>query len=471
MPENRRSFIKGVSLGALGSSMIGCTEADTKDAMKAGFSKVKVTPPVGTAMTGFGFRDYDPGGCRGIHDDLFARGLYLEQGEEKALILGFDLLFFSRDEADRFKGAIGRRIDLSPKEIFLNTSHTHTGPKVGTWDYSGSDRLYLQFLEDAIVETAIIARNAARDVTLRAGNAHTELPYNRRLPLPDGVIDFAPNPDGATYKKAPFCLFEDMNGKAVCFLFSASCHPSTIKGNDRTYQVSADYPGVAMNMLDEHFGATCSLFLQGAAGDTKSTIIGKGERYFRSGDWPDVEKSGALLANDIKKAIAGGYTAIEPDLKSAMVEMDFPLQQSRTREEFVEVTIKPPAHSESIPEGMKRWALEKIELIDRGLGLPTSVPMTAHGIQLGKGLRLVGVEAEIVAELGDLIENSYSDGITFPMGYTDGAQMYLPTTKMIDEGGYEVESYYEYRHPSGLAKGIDGILAQGVKDLQDNGIL
>jgi len=391
-------------------------------------------------------------------------------GEEEVLIFGFDLLFFSRDEADRLKGAIGRRIDLSPKEIFLNTSHTHTGPKVGTWDYSGSDRLYLQFLEDSIVEVACKARDAAREVTLSAGYAHTDLPFNRRLPLPNGIIDFAPNPDGPTYNKAPFCLFKDMNGEPVCFLFSASCHPSTIKGNDRSYQISADFPGVAMNLLDEHFGATCSLFIQGAAGDTKSVIIGKGERYFRSGDWPDVEKSGTLLANDIINAIPQGFAPIEPDLHSATVEMEFPMQKPRTRQEYKEVVEKPPAHSESIPEGMKRWALEKIELIDRGFGLPASVPVTAHGIQLGKGLRLIGIEAEIVAELGELIDNSYGDGITFPMGYTDGAQMYLPTSKMIDEGGYESESYYEYRHPASLAKGVENILLQGIRELQERGI-
>ena len=41
--------------------------------MKAGFAKVKITPPVGTPMTGFGTRDYDPAGSKGIHDDLYAR--------------------------------------------------------------------------------------------------------------------------------------------------------------------------------------------------------------------------------------------------------------------------------------------------------------------------------------------------------------------------------------------------------------
>ena len=138
----------------------GSSSLEANNEMKAGFSRVKITPPVGTAMTGFGYRDHDPSGCKGIHDDLYARALYLTHGKKEVLIMGFDLLFFSRDEADRFKGAIGRSINLSPDRILLNTSHTHTGPKVGTWCYTLTDRLYIQFLEESIVQAAIEARDS-----------------------------------------------------------------------------------------------------------------------------------------------------------------------------------------------------------------------------------------------------------------------------------------------------------------------
>ncbi|MDP6381513.1 MAG: hypothetical protein QF662_09230, partial [Phycisphaerae bacterium] len=104
--------------------------------MRAGFSQQNVTPPVGTAMSGFAGRDKKDG-CQGIHDDLFVRALWLSHDGSEALILGFDLLFFSRDVADRLKGAIGRRLDVAPHGILLNTSHTHSGPCVDSWAYGG----------------------------------------------------------------------------------------------------------------------------------------------------------------------------------------------------------------------------------------------------------------------------------------------------------------------------------------------
>ena len=73
-------------------------------------------------------------------------GPYVAHGGEEALIVGYDLLFISRDEADRDKGALGRKMGLAPKKILLNTSHTHSGPRVGRWtyaDYETPDRLYL----------------------------------------------------------------------------------------------------------------------------------------------------------------------------------------------------------------------------------------------------------------------------------------------------------------------------------------
>ncbi len=207
--------------------------------------------------------------------------------------MGFDLLFFSREEADRYKGAIGRKIDLAPSQILLNTSHTHTGPKVGSWIYDPpSDPLYLQQLEEAIVRAACQARDAAVDVTLWAGVTRTGLPLNRRLKQPDGEIAFAPNPDGPVCDALPVCLFKALDGQPVCLLFSVSCHPSTIGG----FEISAEYPGVAMAQLDAHLGRTASLFLQGAGGDTKPRMVGQGRERWRAGNWDDVAAAGSMVA-------------------------------------------------------------------------------------------------------------------------------------------------------------------------------
>ncbi|MBM3235512.1 hypothetical protein FJZ31_04370 [Candidatus Poribacteria bacterium] len=430
--------------------------------MKAGFAKVRITPPIGTAMMGFGSRDRQCG-CEGVHDDIFVRALYLTHEKEEVLIMGFDLCFLGREEADRYKGAIGRKIDFSPRQILLNTSHTHVGPSVGTWgyaDYKPPERLYLRELESATVAAACQAKENAREVTLWAGTGKSSLPMNRRRRDKNGNMAMLPNPDGVVCDLLPVCLLKDMDGKPVSLLFSVSCHPSTISGFD----ISAEYPGVAMDILDAYLGATGSLFLQGTGGDAKPCVIGKGEERWRAGTWEDVTHAGTMVAQEAIDIIETGLEPMEPEIRSAAVEMYWPLAPIPSRS-WYEAVVANLGGSGMAKELMQLWAERQIERLDRGENLPTSVPITCHGVQLARGLHLIGLEGEAVAELGLLILAFYRQGITFPLGYTNGGQLYLPTEAMLDEGGYEVVSYFEYGHPAPLAKGFEKILRQSLEQL------
>ncbi len=448
----------------------GAEGGGTPGMLRAGFARVNITPPAGTPMTGFGERDWDPSGSRGVHDDLFVRALYLSQGERRVLIMGFDLLFFNRAEADRLKGAIGRYLDLAPKDILLNTSHTHTGPKVGDWYYTPAAPMYFELVEKAVVEAARKAHDSARTATLWAGSGTTALPMSRRLVNGQGIAEFRPSPEGTVCNALPVVMVKDTTGTAVCLLFSVSCHPSTVKGVDRSYLLSADYPGAAMARLDSTLGAPVSLFLQGAGGDAKASVIGEGETEWRAGTWEDVDRAGALVAGEVLEVIQRGLAPVEADLAVAQVMMEWPFTTLPDRKTLEEILKNPQTHSESSPEVMKLWAGEQLDRLNRGLALPASAEITLHGVRLGKGLRLVGLEGEAVAELGNIITTFYPEGVTFPLGYTDGARMYLPVTSMLAESGYEVESYWEYHQPAPLAGGMERVLAASLGELRASGI-
>lgn len=414
-------------------------------------------------MLGFGNRDRAHG-CEAIHDDIFVRALFLEHEGEEVLIMGFDLCFLGREEADRYKGAIGRRLDLRPSQILLNTSHSHVGPAVGTWayaDYRPPDRLYLGELESATVRAACRAHGTAREVTLWAGSTQTTLPMSRRRRSERGTIEFRPNPGGVVYDGLPVCLFKDFSGAPVSLLFSVACHPSTTGG----FQISAEYPGVAMSELDRHLGRPGSLFLQGAGGDAKPCVIGQGTDHWRQGTWEDVERAGRIVAGEVLQTLVAGLAKFEPDIRTAAVEMEWPLRPAVTRAECEAILADPTGY-----ELKRLWAARQIERLDRGQQLATSVPITAHAIQLGRGIRLIGLEGEPVAGLGLLIRDYYGAGVTFALGYCNGAQLYLPTEAMLEEGGYEVESYYEYGFPAALAHGFEGILLDTLARFREKGV-
>jgi hypothetical protein len=403
-------------------------------------------------MYGWGDRDTDHG-CDAVHDDLYARALYLDHDGQKALVIAYDLLFLGRDESDRIKGAIGTRLDLAPRQILLNCSHTHDGPALGSWGYAAythrPDPQYLDDLVAASVTAAIRARDAAREVTLWAGATRSRLPVSRRCPDGAGHIAWAPYPEGEVCDHLPVCLLRDTTGAPVCLLFSVSCHPSTTK----SFSISADFPGTATARLARHLGADVAMFLQGCGGDTKACVVadGDGGRGWRSGTWEDVDEAGRLVAEEVIGALDAGLTQVEPLIRTAIQEMQWPLEPPPARAELEELTT----NSKRL---IRLWATRQLEVLDQGRPRPATVPLLAQYIALADSLRLIALEGEPVAGIGRIIRGHFPQGITFPLGYSNGQGLYLPTEAMLPEGGYEVESAYEYGWPAKLTTGYEAIL-------------
>ncbi len=437
--------------------------------MKAGFARVSITPPIGTRMLGFGGRDRAKG-CEGIHDDVFARALFLQHGDECAMIVAYDLCFFGRAEADRIRGALGRALNLAPRQILLNFSHTHVGPCTATWGFSGFDApdiLYMNAVEQATVQAAQTARAGARKATIQAGRTETRLPVSRRKPNGKGGVEWRPYPEGTVCRSLPLCLLKDADGRVISLLYSVACHPSTTGG----WQISADYPGVACRILDRQLGLRDggSLFLQGCGGDAKACTIANGrddvDVAWRTGSWDDVEQAGRIVADEVRRALDAGLRPVSPALAAAETQTVWPLLPTPARALLVSIAENPGAY-----ELQRMWARRQIEILDRGGKLPTAADITLHGIRLGRGLRIAALEGEAVGELGLFVEAFYGSGTTFALGYTDGTQLYLPSERMLPEGGYEVESYYEYGFPSPLAPGLQRILKKSLTDLRHRGI-
>jgi len=433
--------------------------------MIAGFSKRCITPPVGTRMSGFGRRD-DDHGAEAIHDDLHLRVLYLEDGNRRAAILGFDILFFSSRNAARLKNAILAKTALPTDCVLLNTSHTHAGPCVDEWSFNrfaAPEDAYTETLEATVVEAVIRARDSARDVLLQAGCGNCNLPVSRRKPDGRGGVEWRPYPEGTTCTNLPLALFTEPSGAPVCLLYAVSCHPSTTGG----WSISADYPGVACDRIDHHLGAACSLFLQGAGGDTKASVIADGrddeDVCWRSGNWDDIAAAGRIVADDVIAALSDGLHPITPSLQAGLIHTEWPLADAPSREEL-----------ELVAEGGHRlrrmWARGLLAATAAGRDLAAHADIQVQGIQIGSGLRAIAIEGELVAELGLLTLSRFDNGVTFALGYSNGTGLYLPTTAMLAEGGYEAESYHEYGFPSPLAPGVENVLTRAIGDLKRRGI-
>ncbi len=63
------------------------------------------------------------------------------------------------------------------------------------------------------------------------------------------------------------------------------------------------------------------------------------------------------------------------------------------------------------------------------------------------------------------------DDTTFALGYSNGTGLYLPSSRMIAEGGYEVDSYFEYGFSAPLAAGMEKIITREISTFQSKMLL
>ena len=90
-------------------------------AFEAGAAKVEITPPVGTPMNGYGARQARA--SVGVHDPLWSRCLYLDDGQTDVYIINTDLVFINPELRARV-------LELAPDgvvrdRIILTATHTH----------------------------------------------------------------------------------------------------------------------------------------------------------------------------------------------------------------------------------------------------------------------------------------------------------------------------------------------------------
>lgn len=423
--------------------------------MLAGFARQTINPTIPCIMEGLGQKKP----AASVHDDLYVRAVMVCQGDTRLLILGFDLLFLDTARWQRLEKRLQEALDLRPEEVLVNMSHTHAGPRVSRWAYGNlPDAAYLDRVEQRALAVALQAKERCVPVTAEAGEGSAAIPLSRRRLDDTGYAQWLPAEEEPVCEAIPFLCLRDAKQHVVALLFSVSCHPSMIYSD----AISADYPGAAMQELNHRYQTEGALFLQGAGGDTKPRTLVREDKWC-AGTWDDVAAVGRLTAEAIGTALDAGGRSVPPKMRLARTTVDLPLTSPLPDAATLEAVLYNPE------ERLERrlWASEMFYRLTLTGALPSAVPVEIHVVSFGGVFRIVGVQGELVGELGNLIRASFDDGITLALGYTHGVQIYIPSDRQLPQGGYEVESYWEYHWPAPLAQGIDGRLAAAVARLRD----
>jgi hypothetical protein len=375
----------------------------------------------------------------------------------KVLFVTADLFGFSSEMVKQVRDA-ACVWGIEPEGVMLNASHTHYAP--GT--ISNISALmgpyyneYARQITQVIKQKLPQLYHGLQDCTISCGRVKVQIGVNRRLEM-DGTIYFAPNVAGFYDHHTPFLLIDFTERNRKILLVNHGCHPT---GLGKENAISSDYPGYLRDEIISSGLINGVMFLQGGAGSSKESIQAADDFLFCS-SIAGSRENGRKLAIKILANLKQHQKQVCGSIFCSRRHMRLPLKQLAGPELLEKIRNDPQENPLA-----REWAAKLLSTLSAGK-FPGQLVMEVQFVSLSDEVVFISFPAEPVAELSskirELLENS---GQTFTLGYTNGLYAYLPTDKMIKEGGYEVEdSHIIYQAPSALDKGTETTVLDSVKE-------
>ena len=119
----------------------------------AGTASVLITPPIGCQMAGF---DARKGTATGVHDDLHARALVIDSGNNPIALVSVEVIGVTADFTRRVQHEASKRTGIPADHIVVAATHTHCGPVTFHHFFNQGqplDDVYMDALANSIVES------------------------------------------------------------------------------------------------------------------------------------------------------------------------------------------------------------------------------------------------------------------------------------------------------------------------------
>lgn len=424
-----------------------------------GTAKEIITPNIKTSLMGMGDVFGIP--FTKINDDIYVRTLVLKDKDENTVVLcTFDLLFHDNSLTDRLREYVGQKYGVPYKNLHVNYSHTHYAPAVKGYDITYHKEEYENFVFErtcASVDRAFL--NTCKG-TVKFAKVEGDWNISRRK-MVDGKCLFAPNPDGERDPYIYMLKFEDEEGKLRGILMNFACHPSNILHNLGTI-ISSEYPGRLCQKIEAEFYGCGALFVQGFGADSKLKKGVKNGEFLQI-TFKECDEVASSMASSVKETIMNEsvWEKLNVNLGCTVFKLELPLEPYPLRYYQNEQKI----NTENGCELLKTDADYVIENYDK---LPEVLTLDCAVIKINEKFYIYIMPGEPGINIQTVLREDNPDIKLLCFGYNDSIA-YVPSDKMIKEGGYEAEeSILEYRLKGKIKPGVDKIYKDSLKDAIKN---
>lgn len=419
---------------------------------KAGAGSVVITPEHDMWMSGYGHRK-EP--SAGKVQDLFAKALMIEDvSGTRAVIITTDLIGLTKSISDTTARLVHDKHGISRERVMVMSSHTHCGPALrgnldAMFDLNPEQtRLvgeYTTALPGNLAAAVDAAAASMEPVTLDFGNTHAGFAVNRRQYTLDGIV-IGVNPIGPVDHSVPMIAARRADGSVKAVLFGYACHNTTLAFQ----QISGDYAGFAQARIQENAPGVTALFVSGCGADANPNPRGTLEQAIQHGN---------ELGDAVMRGLATPGRALTGPLRTTFREVDLELTPPPTRE-----ALEAQLMDEDV--FIQRRAKQLLAEWDSNGGLAIAKPYPVQVWQFGDGLDLIALGGEVVVDYALRLKHELGTDRVFVVGYANDVPAYIPSLRVLREGGYEANAsniYYGLYGP--WAPTIEQTIIGAVHDL------
>jgi neutral ceramidase len=394
-----------------------------------GLAKAVITPPQPLWMAGYGGRTRP---ADGKQHDLWIRAAVLQpESGPRVAILSTDTLGMPKTIYEAVVERLHSRLGLQREHILLNATHTHCGPVLRQAlpdiypldDKQRADvEAYSAWLTDEIVNTIEQAANAMQPATLWHGRSFATFAVNRRTnrepDVPklraDGLLL------GPVDHSVPVLVAKGAQGQLLATFFAYACHNTTLD----FYQWCGDYAGFAQDELESRHPGLQAMFAMGCGADQNPLprrTLELAKQY------------GRQLADAVETVLAGNdLQPVTSQVRASIELTPLKLGALPARSQLESMAAQPVNYAQ-------RWAARMVQLLDGGEPVMAEYPYPVQAWQLGDELLWITLGGEVVVDYSLKFKGEFGYD-TWVIGYANDVMAYIPSRRVLLEGGYEGQS-------------------------------
>lgn len=422
-------------------STLALPAADTR---QVGVASVDITPEYPVRLSGYGGRR-SPN--TGVAQHIFAKALAIGGDEEgPAVVVTVDNCGVPASMRDEVLRRLGTKSKVSHERLAICSSHTHCAPMlIGMLpNLFGMDipaehlpaiERYTRELTDAIEKVALAALADRKPATLTWSVGKVGFAANRRS-FPMKPVDH----------DLPVLRATSTEGKVRAIFTSYACHCTTI-GID---EIHGDWAGCAQEALQREFPGAIALTAMGCGADQNPNPRRTMEL---------VKQYGEDLGAEAKRLVLGEMKPVNGPVKCNAKQIELAFGTLPTREEWQALAAsKTPA--------IAYHATKNLARLDRGEKIPTHLPYLVQTWAFGNDMAMVFLPGEITVDYSLRIKREFDPARLWVNGYSNDVPCYVPSRRVLDEGGYEgAGAMVYYDRPTQFAPDVEERIMKAVHEV------